>query len=48
MKETWVPMVGAAFCYIRREYASRINCILRSWNVVQKSAMEAGGAGGLP
>lgn len=32
---------GAAFCYIRREYASRINCILRSWNVVQKSAMEA-------
>lgn len=32
---------GGAFCYIRREYAGRINTIVRSWNVVQKSAMEA-------
>eukprot|EP00438_Fugacium_kawagutii_P021594 Skav212178 [mRNA] locus=scaffold754:392548:402202:+ [translate_table: standard] len=31
---------GSAFCYIRREYAGRINTILRSWNVVQKSATE--------
>ena len=33
---------GSAFCYIRREYAGRINTIMRSWAVVQKSAIEAG------
>eukprot|EP00435_Cladocopium_sp_Y103_P065432 s597_g27.t1 len=32
---------GGAFCYVRREYAGRINTIVRSWSVVQKSSMEA-------
>ncbi|CAK9048506.1 unnamed protein product, partial [Durusdinium trenchii] len=32
---------GGAFIYIRREYAGRIKTIMTSWNIVQKSAMEA-------